>query len=223
MYVFFNKLKTGFSIRFELKKRFLFYQKLTLQRSKLNFFIFAILFHTKNFQQVECHRVLKLTPYITGTQKCFALHRPIDYQSLERIRYKRSRPLVISLNRTQFQQRRAWKVSIALHTLQHPLHYNDLIWLTLRPDRYTSNELTYNIEITQHLQFWIKHRCKNYTAEPFQSRANCYNVCFARHCRQINNGKHELYWQLLLQNLTNECFFLKQLGLVKYQDLWTTS
>ena len=41
------------------------------------------------------------------------------------------------------------KNSIALHTLQHLPDYNDLIWLTLRPDRYTSNEHTFNIEITR--------------------------------------------------------------------------
>lgn len=167
-----------------------------------------------------------MTPYMTGTQKCFALHRPIDYQSLERIRFKRSRPMVISLDRTRFLSRKAWKVSIALHTLQQPLHYNDLIWLTLRPDRYTSTELTYNIELTQHLQFWIKHRCKNYTSEPFQSRSNCYNVCYTRLCRQSSNGERQVF-VIRRFRLSNPFFLLfahsKQPGRVKCPDSWTTS
>lgn len=141
---------------------------------------------------------MKITPTITMNEKCFTFHRPADYKSLDAVKFKRSRPLFLALNREVFystkssQNNKAWKLSIAFHPLTGPIQYLDLTWTTLRPDTYSNTDLTYNVEITKQMRFWVKYKCTDYAETEAKTKANCYNVCFVKKCRSLKNGWYRM-------------------------------
>lgn len=142
---------------------------------------------------------MKITPTITFNEKCFTFHRPESYANLESVKFKKTRPLIIVLNREIFNEdksknkynewKKAWKLSIAFHPLTSPIQYLDLTWTTIRPDMYSTTDLTYSVELTQQLDFWVKYKCTDYSTKPSKSKANCYNLCFVDKCRRLRNGK----------------------------------
>ena len=132
---------------------------------------------------------MKITPTITFNEKCFTFHRPVDYESLEAVKFKRSRQLIVALNREIIRSSKTWKLSIAFHPLTGPIQYLGLTWTTLRPDLYSNTDLTYNVEITQQMRFWVKYKCTDYAQTEVKTKANCYNVCFVNRCRKLKNGK----------------------------------
>lgn len=135
--------------------------------------------------------MLKITPTITFNEKCFTFHRPANYKSLDSLKYKATRPLIVALNREALLALKGWKFSIAFHPLTGPIQYLDLTWTTLRPDMYTNTDLSYSVEITEQMRFWVKYKCTDYGQTEFKTKANCYNLCFVDKCRRLKNGKFE--------------------------------